>query len=212
MGKHSKYKFWDNLASRYDKLISKYAQKTYDRSIELMREELGADQNVLEIGTGTGLIAFAIGDMVKSIRGIDYAPKMIELANEKLSKTNFSNIEFKINSATQIEYGDKSFDVIIASNVFHLLPEPYVVLTEIERLLVDNGKAILPTYCHGENLKARIISFLTSLSGFKVENRWSVNQFSTFIEHHGFKIVKQEIIKDKFPLSFIVITKKNHHG
>jgi ubiquinone/menaquinone biosynthesis C-methylase UbiE len=204
----STYKFWDGLADRYDGFVAKYAQKTYSRSIELMALELNYDLNVLEIGTGTGLIAFALANKVGSIKGIDYSPQMIKVANGKLAETSFSNIEFKLNPATKIDYSDNSFDLIVASNVFHLFPYPDKVMKEVDRLLADGGKVIMPTYCHGQNFKTRLLSFLTSLSGFKVENRWSVIQFSTFVKEQGFEIIKQEVIKDRFPMSYIVAVKK----
>lgn len=201
-------KFWNSFAGKYDKFISKYARRTYEKSLELMVQELSADSKVLEIGTGTGLISFAIADKVKSILAIDYAPEMIKVANSKLEGSNCDNIEFMTYSATNIEQKDKSFDVIIASNVFHLLPEPKKALQEIFRLLADNGKVILPTYCHGQNLKTRLISALMSLTGFKAENKWSLKQFRAFVEKAGLDIKKEEIIKDKIPLSFIVASKK----
>jgi ubiquinone/menaquinone biosynthesis C-methylase UbiE len=209
MSKKTTYKFWDSLAGRYDKFISKYAHKTYNRSIELMRKEFRNDSNVLEIGTGTGLIAFALADKAKSIKGIDYSPQMIKVANEKLAKTCLTNIEFQLNQATKIDYPDKSFDAIIASNVFHLLPYPDKVMKEVDRLLADGGKVIMPTFCHGQNYKTLLLSYLTRLSGFKVENRWSVLQFSTFVKEQGFEIIKQEVIKDRFPMSYIVAVKRN---
>lgn len=212
MGRNSTYKFWDSLARKYDGFVAKYAQKTYSRSIELMEQELSSDSNVLEIGTGTGLVAFALADKVRSLKGIDYSPQMIKVANEKLAKTCLTNIEFQLNPATKIDFPDKSFDLIIASNVFHLFPNPDKVMKEVERLLVDGGKVIMPTNCHGQNIRTRLLSFLTRLSGFEVENRWSVSQFSTFVKVQGFEIMKQEVIKDRFPMSFVVAIKKSNNG
>lgn len=204
--------FWDSFAGKYDKFILKHANETYKKSINFIIEELSTDSNVLEIGTGTGLISFAIAGKVKNITAIDYAPEMIKLAKTKLENSGYNNIEFIESSATNIEQPGKSFDIIIASNVFHLLPEPDWVLQELIRLLADGGKIILPTYCHGQNLKSHIISFIMSLTGFKALNKWSIRQFREFVERAGLKIEKEEVIKDKIPLSFIVSSKQQSHG
>ena len=201
-------RFWNSFARKYDKFISKYANETYKRSLELMVKELSEDSKVLEIGTGTGLISFSIADKVKSIIAIDYAPEMIEVAKEKQLNTSFDNIEFKVSGANSIKYPDSSFTVAVASNVFHLIPEPHKVLGELHRLIPKNGKLILPTYCHGQSLKTRIISAVMGISGFKAVNRWSVKQYKTFIESGDFLIEKEIIIEDKIPMSFIVATKK----
>jgi len=209
MKNRSDHTFWDSLAGRYDSFISKFAKKTYAQSIKLMRQELSADSKVLEIGTGTGIIAFAIIDLVHSIIAIDYAPGMIKTARAKLEASGHKNLQFRKSTATNIDLPDKSFNVIIASNVFHLLPEPTIVLREIGRLLTDDGKIILPTYCHGQNLKTHLLSALMSMSGFKAANKWSTTQFRNFVEQEGWHIEKEEIIKDKFPMSFLVAS-KNH--
>lgn len=155
-----------------------------------MEQELTSNSKVLEVGTG--LISFAIADKVKSITAIDYSPEMIKLANSKLEDSNFNNIEFKVNSATNIKQKNKSFDVIIASNVFHLLPEAEKALQKVIRLLADNGKVILSTYCHGQNLKTRFISAMMSLTGFKAVNKWSLKQYRKFVEQDGLTIEKIE--------------------
>lgn len=204
--------FWDSFAKKYDVFISKYANETYAKSLKLMEQELSLSSKVLEVGTGTGLISFAIADKVKSITAIDYSPEMIKIANSKLKGTDVYNIEFKVNSATNIEQKGKSFDVIIAFNVLHLLPEPEKALQEIIRLLADNGKIILPTYCHGQNLKTRFVSTIMSLTGFKAENKWSLKQFREFVAQNGLTIEKEEVIKDKISLSFIVASKNQFDG
>ncbi|MEE4198051.1 MAG: class I SAM-dependent methyltransferase [Bacteroidales bacterium] len=200
-------KFWDSFAGKYDKFILKYTKKTYARSLSLIRQELEKDSNVLEVGTGTGLVSFVITDRVKRIMVIDYEPEMINIANEKLKGSTYKNIEFKVNSATNIKQKDKTFNVVIASNIFHLIHESEKAMEEIIRLLVDDGKIILPTYCQDQDIKTHFISKMMSLTGFKVANKWSLKQFRKFIEDSGLKIKKEEIIKDKIPLSFIVASK-----
>lgn len=200
-------RFWDSLANRYDEFIDKYAKKTYQESFRLMKLHLSKESRVLEIGTGTGLVAFTIANEVKHITAIDYSEEMIRVANNKLMESELNNIEFKLSPATGIHYPDQSFDLVIASNIFHLLPEPEKVLSEISRLIVPKGKVILPTFCHGQNLKTKLMSSLMNLSGFKAENKWSAKQFRQFLQNQGFKVDEESIIKDRIPLSFIVVSK-----
>ena len=100
-----------------------------------------------------------------------------------------------------------SMDVIIAVNVFHLLGNPKIALDGTRRVLNANGKLIIPTYCHGNNLKSRVISSILGLSGFMARNRWSISSFRLFIQNSGFEVEKEFIIKDRITLSFIVARK-----
>lgn len=201
----TKNKFWNNYAKKYDLFISRHAQSTYKILINLIKKELQASDEMLEIGTGTGIISIAVATNVKNIKATDFAPAMIDVALKK--PNNPKNIEFQVGSANKLQYSNNTFDVVLASNVFHLIPNAKETLREISRVLKDEGKAILPTFCHGQDIKSRIISAFMSLIGFKAENKWTTKEFRYFIEKEDFTIINELIIKDKIPMSFIVATK-----
>ncbi len=202
-----KMNFWNSVAGKYDKFVSVYT-KSYKKSLELIKSELNPNDKVLEIGAGTGIISFEIAGYVQGITALDYASGMIEIAKAKQHKLKIGNITFKNGHATQLDQPDNTFDIVIASNIFHLISEADKALWEIHRVLKNEGKAILPTYCHGENIKTLIISLLMGISGFRAENKWSTKSFKGFVENEGFTVLKETIIPDKIPLSFIV-AKKN---
>lgn len=208
MRNNKQNKFWNSFARKYDGFIERYAKNTYEQSIKLIKDELSSKSNVLEIGTGTGFIAFAIAEKVQEITATDYSPEMINVAKEKQMQSLNKNIVFQECEASKMDFPDKSFDMIIGSNVFHLIPNADKAMREISRVLKDNGKIVLPTYCHGQSIKARIVSAFMGLSGFKAVNRWSASQFRTFVENAGFSIVKEELISDRIPLSFLVAKKE----
>jgi len=197
-------KFWNSLAGRYDGFIKRIATKTYLSVFSNLKEDVTGAGHVLEIATGTGLIAFEISDYVTRVTAIDLAPEMIRVAKEKYLQQNNQNIDFLVGDATNLEFQDNFFDVIIASNVMHLLPSPGVALLEMKRILKEDGKIILPTYLHGANLQSKILSRLMGISGFQARNRWSVATFRQFVKSHGFQISKEIVIPDKIPLMYLV--------
>lgn len=110
--------------------------------------------------------------------------------------------------AYNLDYEVESFDIVIASNVLHVMMHPERVLKSIHNVLKADGIFIAPTYCHGNSLISRIISMIMSIAGFKAYQKWSVTSFRTFLESNNYKIVDFEIIKDKIPLVFAVVKKK----
>ncbi len=200
--------FWDFLSRRYDRLIEKNAKQTYNTTIELIKNELSPDYTILEIGTGTGIIALSVASSVKTIVAIDTSKGMLEQAKQKQKNEGIINITFEPGDANQLIIEDTSMDAIICMNIMHLLPNPELVVSEIKRVIKPNGKLILPTYCHGENLKSKLFSYLSSLSGFKVPNRWSVKEFHDFLKNQNLQIEKERTFPGKFPLSYVVLTKK----
>ena len=78
----------------------------------------------------------------------------------------------------------------------------------MKRVLKDNGQIIIPTYCHGANLKSHVISRFMGLAGFKARTRWTLSTFRDFVIKNGFKIIKENIIKDKIPLVYLIASKE----
>jgi ubiquinone/menaquinone biosynthesis C-methylase UbiE len=199
--------FWNWFSGKYDRFIRITLNKTYKDLYRTLKTDLCKTDDLLEIATGTGLIAFEICNAVKSIKAMDIAPGMIKIARQKQVGLKITNIEFEVGDSYNLSYKDASFDKVLASNVLHLLYEPEKALSEIQRVLKTDGKAILPTFCHGENAKSGIISGFISLFGFSARNKWNRNSYEEFVKNHGFKIIKSEVFKGKFDLIYLVAEK-----
>jgi len=75
-------KFWDRIADRYSrKPVADEA--AYQKKLQVTREYLRPDMEVLEFGCGTGSTAIVHAPCVKQIRAIDVSAKMIEIARHK---------------------------------------------------------------------------------------------------------------------------------
>ncbi len=200
--------FWNWFSGKYDKFIRITLDKTYKKLYRNLKTDVSKTDDLLEIATGTGLIAFEICNYVKSMKAMDIAPGMIKIAVKKQAELKITNIEFETGDSYNLHYKDSSFDKVLASNVLHLLYEPEKALSEMHRVLKTDGKAILPTFCHGENAKSGIISGFLSLFGFSARNKWSRKSYEEFVESHGFKIIKSEVFKGKFDLVYLVAERK----
>jgi len=199
--------FWNAYAKKYDVFIHNNVSKTYGLILDNLAMDTNKTENMLEIATGTGIISLILSDHISKITAIDIAPEMIKIASEKCNQESIGNIDFRIGDACHLEFQDKTFDTVIASNVLHLLFEPELALQEMKRVLKDNGQLIIPTYCHGDDLKSHIISRIMGLAGFRARTRWTLTGFRNFIKFNGFKIIKETVIKDKIPLVYLIVKK-----
>jgi len=201
-------KFWDKFANRYDSFIAFVFGTTYKTILKHIEADIHNSQVLLEIGTGTGIIPFSIHQKVDSIMATDISPKMIRVANQKLTVSGIKNIDFLVQDSYQLNFPDNTFDVVIASNLLHLLFEPEKAILEARRVLKEGGIFISPTFCIGESKKRTVIAnFVGFVSGFKIINKWSKKELENILNNSGFMIVKSIKIKSKMPLVYI-LTKK----
>ncbi len=202
-------KFWDRFADTYDSFINRVFSKTYGSILKTLEADLDSTHKVLDIGTGTGIIPFHISSKVSSVVGIDISPEMIRVANQKQKKLSIQNVNFQVQDSYTLTFPDKSFDVVIASNLLHLLYEPDRPLNEVKRVMKDNGIFIAPTLCAGENAGKRITKVITgALVGFMVVHKWTINEFKDMLNKNGFVESKTVIIEGRIPLAYIVLQKQ----
>lgn len=196
-------RFWDKFAKRYDAFM-KMAAREYPALINLILSDLRPDNIVLEIACGTGIISLAVSHKVHQVYATDISPAMIDIATTKAKQEKIQNIVFSVQDGYSLNFEDHTFDVCIIANAFHVMQEPGKVLKEVKRVLKPEGLLIAPGYCHGENLKARFVSWLICLTGFKAYHKFTVRSFSDFIEREGFSLLKNQLLKSRFPLAYVL--------
>ena len=103
--------FRDRNAGRYDRFMRKDAA-AYERLFELLRPVVRR-KTVLELATGTGLIAKNIVSSAAHIEATDASPEMIAEAK----RDNCSaKLHFSVQDMFHLPYADESFDVVIVAN------------------------------------------------------------------------------------------------
>lgn len=196
-------KNWDKFAPIYNIFMWKN-HKAYEQMYELIRKEV-ENKTVLELATGTGLIAKNIGAVTRKVDATDYSEEMIKVA----LKGNYpKQVRFSIEDANNLSFISNFFDVVIISNALHIMSEPRKVLCEIARVLNKNGILIAPIFTHGNlSLVKRMLSKTMRIVGFQVKQKWTTDEYLEFLRENGWKIRKMKVIKAAFPLTYVVCSK-----
>ena len=190
--------FWDRNAGRYDRFMRKDGA-AYDEMYALIRPVVKA-KTVLELATGTGLIAKNIVNAAAHIEATDASAEMILEAKRD---NRSAKLHFSVRDMFCLPYADKSFDVVIVSNALHIVPQPEKALAEIRRVLKDDGVLIAPTFTHGNGtLRGRIKLFFMKLAGFPLNSRWSSADYLAFLRQNGWTVRKSAVLKASFPLTY----------
>jgi ubiquinone/menaquinone biosynthesis C-methylase UbiE len=140
----------DKQASGYDNRVLKMYENAYDLSIQKARSVLSPDQQVLEIGCGTGIISLGIAPYVERLIATDISPQMISVAKSKAQRSSVSNVDFRVCDGYAVPYDDESFDVVLLFNTLHVVKEPSALLDEAYRVLKPAGHLVSATDCYAE--------------------------------------------------------------
>ena len=190
--------FWDKNAGRYDRFIRK-DRAAYDEMHELIRPVVKA-KTVLELATGTGMIAKNIVNAAAHIEATDASPEMIAEAKRD---NRSAKLHFSVQDMFRLPYADKSFDVVIVSNALHIVPQPEKALAEIRRVLKDDGVLIAPTFTHaGNSFSGKVKAFFMKLAGFPLHSMWASEEYLRFLRQNGWMVRKSTVLKASFPLTY----------
>ena len=195
--------FWDKNAGRYDRFMRK-DRAAYDEMYAMIRPVVKA-KTVLELATGTGLIAKNIVNTAAHIEATDASTGMIAEAKRG---NQSAKLHFSVQDMFRLPYADKSFDVVIVSNALHIVPLPEKALAEIRRVLRDDGVLIAPTFTHaGNSFSGKVRAFFMRMAGFPLHSRWTSEEYLCFLRQNGWTVRKSVVLKASFPLTYAEFVK-----
>ena len=177
----------------------------YERLYELLRPVV-RHRTVLEPAAGTGLIAKNIVNSAAHIEATDASPEMIAEAKRD---NRSAKLHFSVQDLFRLPYADGSFDVIIVANALHIVPEPEKALSEIRRVLKDDGVLVAPTFTHADNaFFGRVKAFFMKLAGFPLHSKWTSREYLAFLRENGWTVRKSAVLTASFPLTYAECVKR----
>jgi len=141
--------FWNRIARKYaaDPIADTAG---YAATLQRVRGLLHSEQEVLEVGCGTGTTALALAGSTRHYLATDVAAEMVAIAREKLKAQPTAGLQFEQADASAAPPQPERFDALLAFNTLHLLPDLTDSLTQLLKALKPGGLLISKTACVGE--------------------------------------------------------------
>jgi ubiquinone/menaquinone biosynthesis C-methylase UbiE len=188
-------KIYDSYRSYPDDLIK--------RIIELGR--IGRGKKVLDLGCGTGNIAYQIKNIVDAdLIGVDVSLDMLKVAKSKSLEVVRTDVDNQ-----QLPFRDSSFDTVMGAYVIHQIKNLNFMLSEIYRVLRD-GVLVLLTSSHRqiENQHPIVKEFFPSYVDIDKGRFPDIDRIDSLLESLAFKDIKnEEVTVANIPIDYEYLQK-----
>jgi 2-polyprenyl-3-methyl-5-hydroxy-6-metoxy-1,4-benzoquinol methylase len=205
-------KFWDRLASRWDKRTD--LEQPDSAVVTRTRALLHEGDRVLDYGCAAGSVALRLARSVASIHGIDISSNMIAAAQRREDLKKTGNSTFARATIFDPALLPSSYDAVLAFAMFHLLEDTDRVLERIAELLRPGGVLISVTPCpSGEKASLAGRSFVPivrvgSWAGVIPRVRvFSVAGLVKALTAAGFRVTEVDKLPHSTPDYFVVAEK-----
>lgn len=202
-------RFWDKIASRYDKQALRKYQTAYGETIEISRKYLRSNDRVLDFACGTGITTIELAPSVQQIMAIDLSDKMIRLAKDKATFNGIDNITFKAATIEDTDLKNASFDVITAFNILHGLEDVERSLTRIWTLLKAGGIFLSVTDCLGEKrtMTSILYAVLSKMGFIPKVSSFKRTDLVRMITSKGFTVIEEKNLYPSPPNYYLAARK-----
>ncbi|HWQ66685.1 MAG TPA: class I SAM-dependent methyltransferase [Methanospirillum sp.] len=135
--------YWNERSKTFDNDVGHGADENEKRLWkQYLSEIIGSEpKKVLDVGTGTGMIATTLAELGHIVTGIDLGEKMMEIARRKAELLNLQ-ITFMLGDAEGPDFPDNTFDCVICRHLLWTLPHPDTAIREWSRVCRPGGLII----------------------------------------------------------------------
>lgn len=118
---------------------------------------VNGEQTVLDVGTGTGVVAITARNLGARVTGLDLTPALLAQARESAAVAGHNDIVWHEGDAEALPFPDASFDTVLSQFGHMFAPRHDVAVSEMLRVLKPGGTIAFATW-PGEQLIGRMFS------------------------------------------------------
>ena len=109
--------------------------------------DAGAEDTVLDVACGGGIVVCAFAPHVKHATGIDMTPAMLERARHLAAEKGIDNVTWREADVTRLPYPDGAFSIVVTRFAIHHFPDPDAVFREMMRVCAPGGRIVIVDTC-----------------------------------------------------------------
>lgn len=107
--------------------------------VERLLAPLRGDERALDVGCGTGALAYALAPHVGEVIGVDASEEYVDAARRNAP----GNCTFELGDAAALSFPYGAFDLVGCLRVLHHLRRPELVVSELARVTRPGGRILL---------------------------------------------------------------------
>jgi ubiquinone/menaquinone biosynthesis C-methylase UbiE len=172
-------------ANQYDRFCELMEWRGHEALFAMMREYVRPGQSVLDLGTGTGLMAALFHGAGLKVYGVDNSEEMLKVCAKKAVAEELKVFDL---SMPGWPYDRETFDHVTACGLFHFIRDPDVVFSEAGRVLKPGG-------CFGFTVKGVIDDkeeYVDAGSGIEIFCQRE-SEVERLMAGHGFTQLKSRV-------------------
>lgn len=141
------------ISSYYDEMNDIMSMGMIKRWHKFMMKKLGNidGKDCLDVGTGTGEIAFLMASRGGNVTGIDITPAMIELAERKMAEKSLPEVNMMVGDALDLPFDEGTFDCVTSGYMLRNVTDIPKAIGEMYRVLKSGGVCVVAELARPNN-------------------------------------------------------------
>ncbi len=136
------HELFGRLADRWESIRRASVPEELDRTIA-RRAQLAPDEDALDVGTGTGIVALHVAPYVRRVVGIDRSLPMLRIARNRTEESGSRNVLMEFGDLAHLPIRPGSINVAFCSLVLRHVKQPERAVLNIARTLRPGGRMVV---------------------------------------------------------------------